>query len=116
VERISKEYYLLEFIAQHHLNNRSEHKSLSKDLLNISEIGVVADVVIPFVRGLNEIGIPNWRDDSEGLTPVGDENGLFIIVKSNRRWFFSNQNQNFIHLKYLLMKLGSFLLLKKNIF
>ncbi|WP_017186191.1 hypothetical protein [Alkalibacillus haloalkaliphilus] len=62
-----------------------EHDFSSRDLINISEIGIVVDEVIPFVRKLNELGIPNWRDDREGLTPVGDENGLSITVKEGRR-------------------------------
>jgi hypothetical protein len=57
----------------------------------VSEIGVVVNEVIPFVRILNEIGLPNWKEDGEGLTPVGDERGLLIVVKKGRTWFFSNQ-------------------------
>ncbi|ETI68740.1 VOC family protein [Neobacillus vireti] len=86
---------IIEFIARHNLRNGVEHNFSSDDLVNISEVGLVVDEVIPFVRKLNEIGIPNWRDDSEGLTPVGDENGLFITVKNGRRWFFSNKDAKF---------------------
>jgi catechol 2,3-dioxygenase-like lactoylglutathione lyase family enzyme len=107
---------ILEFIARHNLNNRSEHNFSSKDLLNIniSEIGVVTDEVIPFVRRLNDIGIPNWRDDSDGLTPVGDENGLFIIVKSDRRWFFSNQSAKFYPFEVSIDGIGEFSFTEKN--
>jgi hypothetical protein len=86
---------ILEFIARHNLKNGIPHPFSSKDFLNISEVGVVVPDVIPFVRKLNQLGIPNWRDDSEGLTPVGDETGLFITVKKDRRWFFSNKDARF---------------------
>lgn len=80
---------IVEFIARHNLDNGNEDEFTSNDLLNVSEIGIIKDQVIPFVRTLNNIGIPNWKDDSEGLTPVGSEDGLFIVVRSGRRWYFS---------------------------
>jgi catechol 2,3-dioxygenase-like lactoylglutathione lyase family enzyme len=86
---------IVEFIARHNLNNGIEHKFSSEELLSISEIGIVVEEVIPFVRTLNKIGIPNWREDSDGLTPVGNEEGLFIVVKNGRRWFFSERYAEF---------------------
>ncbi|KMJ55911.1 ring-cleavage extradiol dioxygenase [Bacillus sp. LL01] len=97
---------ILEFIARHNLKNGVTHRFSSKDFLNISEVGVVVRDVIPFVRKLNHIGIPNWRDDSEGLTPVGDETGLFITVKKDRRWFFSNKNARFFPFKVSIEGMG----------
>lgn len=82
---------IVELIARHNLNNGIDHSFTSKDFLCISEIGVVREEVIPYVRELNEMGLPNWKEDSEGLTPVGDEHGLLIVVKLDRPWFFSNQ-------------------------
>ncbi|WP_316571456.1 ring-cleaving dioxygenase [Neobacillus sp. YIM B06451] len=86
---------IVELIARHHLRNGTSNNFSSKDFLNISEIGIVVDDVIPFVRKLNASGFPNWRNDSEGLTPVGDANGLFIIVKTDRKWFFSDKYARF---------------------
>ncbi|WP_223702640.1 VOC family protein [Sutcliffiella deserti] len=99
---------ILEFIARHNLNNAVEHRFSSGDFLNISEIGLVVDEVIPFVRKLNELGVPNWRDDSEGLTPVGDENGLFITVKDGRRWFFSKKDAKFYPFEVTIEEMGAF--------
>ncbi|WP_068781630.1 ring-cleaving dioxygenase [Paenibacillus sp. GM2] len=82
---------IVEFIARHNLSNAISHSFHSGEINGVSEIGVVVDEVIPFVRALNKIGLPNWKEDSEGLTPVGDEHGLFIVVKKGRTWFFSNQ-------------------------
>lgn len=105
---------ILEFIARHNLKNRIEHHFSAKDILTISEIGIVVDEVIPFVRRLNHIGIPNWKEDSEGLTPVGGEEGLFIIVKSGRRWFFSNQNAKFCPFQVCIDGFGTLCFSQKN--
>ncbi|WP_059173950.1 ring-cleaving dioxygenase [Bacillus sp. FJAT-27445] len=82
---------IVELIARHNLPNGTNNNFSSEDFLNVSEIGIAVDEVIPFVRKLNALGFPNWRNDSEGLTPVGDENGMFIVVKTERKWFFSNR-------------------------
>lgn len=105
---------IVELIARHHLNNASEHSFSSKDLLNISEVGIPVNEVIPFVRKLNEIGIPNWREDSESFTPVGDENGLFIVVKKGRLWFFSNQHAKFYPLEGSIDGIGGFIITEKD--
>ncbi|MEI5906618.1 ring-cleaving dioxygenase [Bacillus spongiae] len=97
---------ILEFIARHNLNNRNEQPFSSLDLLNISEVGVVADEVIPLARILNEKGIPNFRPDGEGFTPVGDEHGLLIMVKTGRRWFFSNRFATFYPFEVLIEGIG----------
>ncbi|WP_197259213.1 hypothetical protein [Paenibacillus dendritiformis] len=84
---------IVELIARHNLSNAISHPFGSADIHGVSEVGVVANEVIPFVRALNEVGLPNWRPDNEGLTPVGDEHGLFIVVKIGREWFFSNRKR-----------------------
>ncbi|WP_341277794.1 VOC family protein [Paenibacillus sp. FSL H8-0537] len=84
---------IVEFIARHQLKNGTEHPFSFSDCLEVSELGIVAAEVIPVVRELNALGIPNWREDSEGLTPVGDEHGLFIVVKQFRKWYFSGGRQ-----------------------
>lgn len=84
---------IVELIARHNLANAISHPFASGDINGVSEVGVVANEVIPFVRALNEMGVPNWRADNEGLTPVGDEHGLFIVVKTDRIWYFSNEKQ-----------------------
>lgn len=82
---------IVEFIARHNLPNAISRPFHSREIQGVSEIGVVVHEVIPFVRTLNGIGLPNWKEDSEGLTPVGDEHGLLIVVRKGRTWFFSNQ-------------------------
>ncbi|WP_035185862.1 VOC family protein [Alteribacter aurantiacus] len=105
---------IVEFIARHNLNNAVNHRFSSDDLISISEIGVVVEKVIPFVRKLNERGIPNWKEDHEGLTPVGGEEGLFITVKEGRRFFFSQRKAVFFPLEVKVQGIGRFSFVKHD--
>ncbi|MGG6311661.1 VOC family protein [Paenibacillus macerans] len=82
---------IVEFIARHNLPGVTGHDFTVQDIMGVSEVGIVTSEVIPFVRRLNAAGLPNWKEDSDGLTPVGDECGLLIVVRDGREWFFSNR-------------------------
>ncbi|MBM6996671.1 Glyoxalase-like domain protein [compost metagenome] len=82
---------IVEWIARHHLPSGISHDFTVDDIMGVSEIGIVTSEVLPLVRRLNAAGIPNWRGDDEGLTPVGDEYGLLIVVRDRREWYFSNR-------------------------
>lgn len=82
---------IVEWIARHNLPSGISHDFSIDDMMGVSEIGIVASEVIPFVHRLNAAGIPNWREDDPGLTPVGDEYGLLIVVRDKREWYFSNR-------------------------
>ncbi|WP_183163935.1 VOC family protein [Alteribacter keqinensis] len=105
---------ILEFIARHNLNNAVEHRFSSGDFTCISELGIVVDDVIPFVRKLNDLGLPNWKEDNEGLTPVGDEHGLFITVKEGRRWFFTKKAAEFYPCEGTIEGMGQFSVERKD--
>lgn len=96
------------------MNNGVDYSFSSDDFLNISELGIVVDEVIPFVKTLNQMGIPNWREDSEGLTPVGDEHGLFKTVKRGRRWSFSNKDASFFPFEVSIEGMGKISLKKQD--
>jgi hypothetical protein len=38
----------------------------------------------------SEINLPLWKGNGTSFQPVGDEHGLFILVKSEREWFPTN--------------------------
>ena len=79
---------ILEFIARHDLNNASEAPFHSGQILNISEIGLVTGDVPHLVESLQLMaGVAVYRPGTELFAPVGDENGLFIVVKTGRDWF-----------------------------
>ncbi len=82
---------IVELIARHNLNNASSEPFSPKDLLCVSEIGIVREDVPSYVKELKEQGFSLWREGSESFAPVGDEHGLLIVVEKNRRWFFAEK-------------------------
>lgn len=80
---------LLEFIARKDLNNSETETFSSKQILNISEIGIVTDNPLEFGNQLiqkYELNLFEKNQNSEIFTAIGDDNGLLIIVKTNRNW------------------------------
>jgi catechol-2,3-dioxygenase len=87
---------LLEFIARHSLRNASENSfEMPRDLLCVSEVGVVTQDVAQVDAQLTErLGIERYAPPADGKLPndfraMGDVNGLFIVVRRNRRWFMT---------------------------
>lgn len=79
---------VLEFIARHDLENSVVSEFDSEQILNVSEIGLPSEDVIVWANELcTKLGISVFRQEpSETFTPVGDNNGLFIIPIKNRIW------------------------------
>lgn len=84
---------IVEFIARHNLASAIDHAFTARDVMSVSEIGIVAEETLSLVSKLNAAGLPNWREASEEFTPAGDEQGLLIVVRNEREWFFSNRTQ-----------------------
>lgn len=80
---------LCELIARHNLPSQPPHLFTSASLLSISEIGLVVDDVPQIVQMIQRaLGSPVYRGAiNELFTPLGDENGLLIVVKRGRVWF-----------------------------
>ena len=79
---------VLEFIARHNLKNAVQGKFDSLQILNVSEIGLPSEDVITFANQLcaqSEISVFN-QEPNATFTPVGDDNGLFIIPIKDRIW------------------------------
>ena len=81
---------ITELIARFDLNNDTEEKFDSLQILNVSEMGIVTDnveacrqkliekyKVFDFVKSVN----------SNTFSAMGDDNGLFIIASENRNWY-----------------------------
>lgn len=80
---------ILEFIARHDLDEHLDRPFDERNILSISEIGVVCEDV-PGMVGLlrSQMGVsPYGGPGSDTFTAVGDEHGLFIVVKRGRIWF-----------------------------
>lgn len=80
---------ILELIARHTLRSASERPFSGESILNISEIGIVTEDVPAQVAAIEaRIGATVYSGPgSDTFTPVGDEEGLFIVVKRGRMWF-----------------------------
>ena len=79
---------VLEFIARHSLNNPADGDFDSSMILNVSEIGLPSGNVIAFANEIcSRLGVSVYKQEpNETFTPVGDENGLFILPIQDRIW------------------------------
>ncbi|MBX9602673.1 MAG: hypothetical protein K2X35_16835 [Bryobacteraceae bacterium] len=78
---------LLEFIARHTLPNASRSGFDSGSLLSVSEIGLVTDSVPGIAERLkSSFAVQNYFNGSDEFMPMGNEHGLFILVKRGRAW------------------------------
>lgn len=79
---------VLEFIARRDLKNPVEGRFNSGHILNVSEIGLPSDDVIGLANELcTRLGLSVFHQQpNENFTPVGDDNGLFILPVKNRIW------------------------------
>ena len=79
---------ILEFIARHDQKNATEIRFNSEQILQVSEIGLPSKDVIAFAKELcKKLGVSVYRQEpNETFTPIGDENGLFILPVENRIW------------------------------
>lgn len=79
---------ILEFIARHNLPNAAAGPFGPRDILGISEIGLPADDVQATVALLtHDLGLSPFKDQSDTFAPIGDDHGLFIVVRRGRHWF-----------------------------
>jgi catechol 2,3-dioxygenase-like lactoylglutathione lyase family enzyme len=79
---------ILEFIARHNLNNAVNGEFNSSQILNVSEIGLPSENVIAFANEIcKRLGVSVFKQEpNETFTPIGDDNGLFILPVQNRIW------------------------------
>jgi hypothetical protein len=80
---------VLEFIARRDLKNPAEGGFNSNHILNVSEIGLPSEDVIAFANQLcSVLNVSVFKQEpSETFTPIGDDNGLFILPIKGRIWY-----------------------------
>lgn len=79
---------IVELIARHNLPIESPEPFGLRDVLRVSEIGlVVSDVPVAVESLRSALGFEAWNGRSDTFVIVGDEQGLLIILKRGRRWF-----------------------------
>jgi catechol-2,3-dioxygenase len=78
---------ILELIARHTLPNATTVPFNQQQILNVSEIGFATDDVPVTVRIMQtQFGLSSYGAGSDTFAAVGDEHGLFIVVKRGREW------------------------------
>ena len=79
---------VLEFIARHNLQNATVSDFGPTHILNVSEVGLPSQDVIGLANEIcDQLGLSVFRQEpNETFTPVGDDNGLFILPIANRIW------------------------------
>lgn len=83
---------IVELIARHTLPNGAPAPFGAGDFLSISEIGLPTDDVPALVAALTgDLGVPPYREGDDMFAPLGDEQGLFIVVSTERPWFLTKQ-------------------------
>ncbi|MFS0839714.1 VOC family protein [Paenibacillus sp. 1P03SA] len=84
---------IVELIARHNLENTSQKPFSEEDIACVSEIGMPVDDVSAALLALKrEAGLEAWMTPGDTFAPVGDEQGLFIVVKKGRVWFAGERN------------------------
>lgn len=80
---------IVELIARHNRGGAAIALPFSsKNIENISEIAIVTtDVFAEMRRVQQRVFAPVYKSKNERFTPIGDEEGLFILVKAGRVWF-----------------------------
>ncbi|MDX8341120.1 VOC family protein [Draconibacterium sp. IB214405] len=81
---------ILEFIARHDLENTSDQYFGRKDILSISEVGIVDDKPLDLAENLiEEEGLSYFArgPKREDFVALGDDNGLIVISGSERNWY-----------------------------
>lgn len=79
---------ILELIARHSLENATAHEFIGADLACVSEIGLGVPDVPTAVDAIEaQFGLPRFGDGGAEFSPVGDHDGLLILVSQNRPWF-----------------------------
>jgi catechol 2,3-dioxygenase-like lactoylglutathione lyase family enzyme len=78
---------ILEFIARHTLRNASPIKFDVDSILSVSEIALVAPQLPILADRLKaNLGVREYHGNSPEFMPVGNEHGLFILVRTGRNW------------------------------
>lgn len=80
---------ILEFIARHRQQNSVNSPFNSGQILQVSEIGLASQDVISFAKELcAKLSVSVYEQDfNDTFTPIGDEDGLFILPVEGRIWY-----------------------------
>jgi hypothetical protein len=78
---------LVEYIARHDLVNAAEGNFTVKDILCASEIGLIVNDVVSSGNELQKnLSLSQYRPVTPGFWPIGDENGLLLMIGKGKHW------------------------------
>lgn len=81
----------LELIGRHRLPNALARPFALSDVLRISEAGVAVDDPLAASHELREqTGLEPFGEPAETFAPMGNDDGLLILVKQGRIWYPTN--------------------------
>jgi catechol-2,3-dioxygenase len=97
---------VLEFIARYDLENEIKKEFDSSSIIAISEIGIVTEEPMKFASQIiksNNLNFFEKGKQSEQFVSLGNDEGLLIIVKNERKWFPTElkAEPNFTRIKYI---------------
>ncbi len=79
---------IAEYIARRTLADDAPGDATPPAVRGVSEIGFpVADVPATVAALTARLGVAPYGEPEEQFAPVGDERGLFIVVRAGRHWF-----------------------------
>lgn len=82
------DHNILEFILRNNIVAQPQSSFRVAHSLCISEIGLAcADVPATIAQFRNAVAIPDFFSHNDEFWPIGDDNGLFIMVRSPRLWY-----------------------------
>lgn len=91
-----KDNNIVEFIARKNLDNGSNKKFDSSQLLRIAEIGVPVSDIEPTYLKLKELtGVEIFDGNFERFCAIGDEYGLFICINKEKKKWFPTDDEGF---------------------
>lgn len=97
---------IVEFIARHNMKNPGEKagKFNCFDLMNISEIGLPATDVITLTEFIQEqYNEQVYLSNDSLFSPIGDEEGLFILSSVERKWLGSDKKVEIFPLEVIIV-------------
>jgi len=79
---------IAEYIARRTLADDTPGDFIPAAVRGVSEIGLPVNDVPATVAALTDrLGVAPYGEQEEQFAPVGDERGLFIVVRAGRHWF-----------------------------
>lgn len=79
---------IAEYIARQTLPDDASGDFTPATVCGVSEIGLPVDDVLTTVAALTaRLGVAPYGDQEGQFAPVGDEHGLFIVVRAGRHWY-----------------------------